>query len=164
MAVATRQDYDLATASPLLAPAPVLPAAQLGDLRRYTSGELYAGWYLADPQQRSVFLLIHLGPGYSLADLVYPTRLSDPAKSAYENALEILKKTLTADEYSTPWLQRQSSMRDVRDAVVQAMEEYKTKSKGNKVQEWLSSCSGKVMYYGGGRISRPCSREPFWLI
>lgn len=126
MALTTRQDHDLATPSPLLTLAPILPAPQLGDLRRYTSSELYAGWYLADPQQR----------------------LSDPAKSAYENALDILKKTLTVDEYSTPWLQRQSSMRDVRDAVVRAMEEYKAKSKGNKVQEWLSSCSERVMYYG----------------
>ncbi|KAK7697668.1 hypothetical protein SLS64_013298 [Diaporthe eres] len=126
MALTIRQDHDLATPSPLLALAPGLPTPQLGDLRRYTSSELYAGWYLADPQQR----------------------LSDPAKSAYENALDILKKTLTVDEYSTPWLQRQSSMRDVRDAVVRAMEEYKAKSKGNKVQEWLSSCSERVMYYG----------------
>lgn len=126
MALTTRQDHDLATPSPLLTLAPGLPTPQLGDLRRYTSSELYAGWYLADPQQR----------------------LSDSAKSAYENALDILKKTLTVDEYSTPWLQRQSSMRDVRDAVVRAMEEYKAKSKGNKVQEWLSSCSERVMYYG----------------
>lgn len=69
MAVATRQDYDLATASPLPALPPGLPAPQLGDLRRYASGELYAGWYLADPQQRSVFLLIHSGPGYLLLTL-----------------------------------------------------------------------------------------------
>ncbi|KAH8747459.1 hypothetical protein F5883DRAFT_509694 [Diaporthe sp. PMI_573] len=126
MAVATRADYDLATSSPLLALAPILPAPQLGDLRRYASNELYAGWYLADPQQR----------------------LSDPARSAYESALDNLKSTLTAEEYQTPWLQHQSSMGDVRNAVVRALEEYQTKSKGNKIQEWLSSCSERVMYYG----------------
>lgn len=59
MAVATRADYDLATSSPLLALAPILSAPQLGDLRRYASNELYAGWYLADPQQRLVLLHTH---------------------------------------------------------------------------------------------------------
>lgn len=98
-----------------------------------------------------------------LADLLHPIRLSDPAKSAYENALDILKKSLTVDEYSTPWLQRQSSMRDVRDAVVRAMEEYKAKSKGNKVQEWLSSCSERVMYYGGRQLSMAYDRQSIWL-
>ncbi|KKY38513.1 putative chromosome transmission fidelity protein 18 [Diaporthe ampelina] len=111
-------DYDLATSSPLLALAHGLPTPRLGDLRRYTSNELYAEW------------------------------ASDPAQLAYESALNILKSTLTTGEYQTPWLHRQSSMRDVRDAVVRALDEYKAKSKGNKVQEWLSSCSERVMYYG----------------
>lgn len=98
-----------------------------------------------------------------LADLVHIIRLSDPAKSAYENALDILKKTVTVDEYSTPWLQRQSSMRDVQDAVVRAMEEYKTKSKGNKVQGWLSSCSERVMYYGGRHLRKAHDGQSIWL-
>lgn len=54
MALTLSQDHEIATHSPLLAIAPGLPAPQLADLRRYTSSELYAGWYLADPQQRSV--------------------------------------------------------------------------------------------------------------
>jgi hypothetical protein len=83
------------------------------------------------------------------ADLAYTIRLSDPARSAYESALDNLKSTLTAEEYQTPWLQHQSSMGDVRNAVMRALEEYQTKSKGNKIQEWLSSCSERVMYYGG---------------
>lgn len=82
------------------------------------------------------------------ADLDYTTRLSDPARSAYESALDILKSTLTAEEYQTPWLRRQSSMQDVREAVVQALEEYKAKSKGSKIQDWLLSCSERVVYYG----------------
>lgn len=98
-----------------------------------------------------------------LVNLIYPTRLSDPARSAYENALDILKKTLTVDEYSTPWLKRQSSMGDVRDAVVRAMEEYKTRSKGNKVQEWLSSCSERVMYYGGRQLRKADEGQSIWL-
>ncbi|KAJ0115777.1 hypothetical protein J7T55_010600 [Diaporthe amygdali] len=126
MAVTTRQDHGLATPSPFLGLSPGSPALQLGDLIGTVNGELYAGWYLASPHQP----------------------LSDPAKSAYESALDILEKTLTIDEYQTPWLQRQSSMQDVREAVVQALKEYRTKAKGNKVQEWLSSCSERVMYYG----------------
>lgn len=54
MALTTRQDHEIATPSPLLAIAPGLPGPQHIDLRRYASSELYAGWYLADPQQRSV--------------------------------------------------------------------------------------------------------------
>lgn len=162
MALTTRQDHDLATPTPLLALAPGLPTPQLGDLRRYTSSELYAGWYLADPQQRSVILYAHSWRDKQFANLFY-FRLSDPAKSAYENALDILKKTLTVDEYSTPWLRRQSSMRDVRDAVVRAMDEYKTKSRGNKVQEWLASCSERVMYYGGRQLNIAPDGQSIWL-
>lgn len=61
MAVSTCQDYDLATSSPLLALAHGLPTPRLGDLRRYTSNELYAEWYLADSQRRSVLLHAHSG-------------------------------------------------------------------------------------------------------
>lgn len=83
-----------------------------------------------------------------LANLAYTIRLSDPARSAYESALDILQSTLTAEEYQTPWLRRQSSMQEVREAVVQALAEYKARSKGSRIQEWLLSCSERVVYYG----------------
>lgn len=70
MALTLRQDHEIATPSPLLAIAPGLPAPQLADLRRYTSSELYAGWYLADPQQRSVACLLMIRQGVYLLLIV----------------------------------------------------------------------------------------------
>ncbi|KAH8886450.1 hypothetical protein GQ53DRAFT_727849 [Thozetella sp. PMI_491] len=76
------------------------------------------------------------------------TRQSDPAKSAYESAVEILQKELTVDEYQAIWLRSQNSMQDVQKAVADALQEYQTKSRGTKVRTWLANCSSRVMYYG----------------
>lgn len=71
MALTPRQNHEIATLSPLSAIAPGLPAPQLGDLRRYTSSELYAGWYLADPQQRSVACPLVIQRGVYFLLIVY---------------------------------------------------------------------------------------------
>lgn len=72
--------------------------------------------------------------------------MRDPAEDAYKRALEALKEDLSVSERT--WLRRQHSMKDVEGAVAQALKDYQTRSKGSKVQEWLHSCSARVMYYG----------------
>lgn len=70
----------------------------------------------------------------------------DPAEDAYNKAVEALKEDLSVTERT--WLRRQHTINDVQGAVTQALREYRARSKGSKVQEWLSSCSARVMYYG----------------
>lgn len=40
------------------------------------------------------------------------------------------------------------SIHDVQAAVAQALSQYRSRSKASKFQEWLASCSARVMYYG----------------
>src|SRR5687768_2637835 len=86
-------------------------------------------------------------PFLARAKLTPRCRWIDPAREAYNSALEILKKELTTDEYQMIWLRKQSSMQDVQKAVVDAMKEYDGRSKGSKARMWLASCSARVMHY-----------------
>ncbi|KAI1342484.1 hypothetical protein F5Y15DRAFT_412990 [Xylariaceae sp. FL0016] len=88
--------------------------------------EPYSDWYLGNSQ----------------------TRWSDPARDAYDAAVEALRKELSADEYKSIRLKRQNSMQHVQDALSDAMQEYRTRSKSSKIRTWLASCSSRVMYYG----------------
>lgn len=72
--------------------------------------------------------------------------MADPAEDAYKRAIETLKGDLSVNERT--WLRRQHTISDVQGAVAQALKEYRDRSKGSKVQEWLVSCSAKVMHYG----------------
>ncbi|KAK2779386.1 nacht domain protein [Colletotrichum kahawae] len=72
----------------------------------------------------------------------------DPAKDAYERAVEILRKELTAAERQLIRLGEHNSIQDVRLALDKALEEYQKKAKGSKVRDWLAKCSSRVMYYG----------------
>jgi rRNA maturation endonuclease Nob1 len=81
--------------------------------------------------------------------LTLPTRhrWSNPAKNAYEAAVQSLTSELTLDERKVVWLQDQTSMADVQSALTTALHEYESKSKGSKVRKWLSNCSSRVMYF-----------------
>lgn len=70
----------------------------------------------------------------------------DPAEDAYDRAIQALKDDLSVNERI--WLGRHHTIDDVQSAVTQALKEYRTRSKCSKVQEWLTSCSARVMYYG----------------
>ncbi|OBR14149.1 Nacht domain protein [Colletotrichum higginsianum IMI 349063] len=84
----------------------------------------------------------------AFADRASFCRWSDPARHAYESAVETLRNELTPDEYQTIWLRSQTSMQDAQDAVTNALKEYQAKTKGSRVRTWLASCSSRVMYYG----------------
>ncbi|WQF76109.1 hypothetical protein CDEST_01123 [Colletotrichum destructivum] len=84
----------------------------------------------------------------AFADRASFCRWSDPARHAYESAVETLRNELTTDEYQTIWLRNQTSMQDAQDAVANALKEYQAKTKGSRVRTWLASCSSRVMYYG----------------
>lgn len=75
-------------------------------------------------------------------------RWSNPAKNAYDSAIETLKKELTLDEYETVWLGNCTTVIDVQNALSAAQQQYEGKTKGSKVRKWLSSCSSRIMYYG----------------
>ncbi|KAK1464543.1 hypothetical protein CTAM01_17063 [Colletotrichum tamarilloi] len=89
-------------------------------------GSLISRWYISDPQQR----------------------WSDPAKNAYDNAIAILRKELTDEEYQQLRLRSQHSMSDVQSAVESARQEYQAKAKGSKIQSVLTTCSSRIMFYG----------------
>ncbi|KXH49518.1 hypothetical protein CSIM01_03806 [Colletotrichum simmondsii] len=74
---------------------------------------------------------------------------SDPAKDAYDNAIGILRKELTDEEYQQLRIQSQHSMKDVQSAVESAQLEYQKKSKSSKIQSALTTCSSRIMFYGG---------------
>jgi len=76
-------------------------------------------------------------------------RWTDPAREAYNKAIESLSKELTPDECQAIWLHSRTSMGDVQDAVVEAQKEYKSRSKDSKIRKWLNNASSRVMYYGG---------------
>lgn len=78
-------------------------------------------------------------------------RWTDPAKDAYDSAVDILRKELTADEYQEIQNIGHNSLKDVQVAVGAALEGYQKRTKGQKVRAWLASCSSRVMYYGGLR-------------
>ncbi|KAM0228530.1 hypothetical protein ACHAP5_011919 [Fusarium lateritium] len=88
--------------------------------------ELYTDWYLGNPRGR----------------------WSNPAKNAYEAAIQTLKKELTLEECQDIWLRDKSSMEDVQCALSTALQEYQRKAKGSHVRKWLASCSSRVAYYG----------------
>ncbi|KAJ9131624.1 Nacht domain protein [Pleurostoma richardsiae] len=75
-------------------------------------------------------------------------RWTDPAREAYNKAIESLSKELTPDECQAIWLHSRTSMGDVQDAVVEAQKEYKSRSKDSKIRKWLNNASSRVMYYG----------------
>ncbi|KAF6838383.1 hypothetical protein CPLU01_02495 [Colletotrichum plurivorum] len=75
-------------------------------------------------------------------------RWTDPAKTAYDSAIDILRKELTADEYQDIQKIGHNSLKDVQTAVGAALEGYRKRTKGHKVRAWLASCSSRVMYYG----------------
>ncbi|KAK1727012.1 uncharacterized protein BDZ83DRAFT_613944 [Colletotrichum acutatum] len=89
-------------------------------------GSLISQWYISNPQQR----------------------WSDPAKNAYDDAIAILRRELTDEEYQHLRLQSQHSMSDVQSAVESARQEYQAKSKGSKIQSALTTCSSRIMFYG----------------
>ncbi|KAF6794262.1 hypothetical protein CSOJ01_13713 [Colletotrichum sojae] len=76
-------------------------------------------------------------------------RWTDPAQAAYDSAVDILRKELTADEYQDIQKIGHNSLKDVQTAVGAALEGYQKRTKGHKVRAWLASCSSRVMYYGG---------------
>ncbi|KAF5573751.1 Nacht domain-containing protein [Fusarium pseudocircinatum] len=86
----------------------------------------YADWYLGNPRGR----------------------WSDPAKCAYQSAIETFEKELSLDKCDKIWLRGQSSMKDVEDALSTAQNEYLNRSEGSHVRKWLSSCSSRVTHYG----------------
>ncbi|KAF4922974.1 hypothetical protein CGCVW01_v004955 [Colletotrichum viniferum] len=86
----------------------------------------YSHWYINGVQQQSF----------------------DPAKDAYDKAVEILRKELTSAERQTIRLGEHNSIQNVRLALDKALEEYQKKTKGSKVRDWLAKCSSRVMYYG----------------
>ncbi|KAF5502570.1 ATPase family AAA domain-containing protein 3B [Colletotrichum aenigma] len=104
-----------------------VPAVYLVCLRLWLRAETatYSHWYINSAQQQPF----------------------DPAKDAYDKAVNILRKDLTAAECQV--IQRQNSIQDVRFALDKALEEYQKKSKASKVRDWLAKCSSRVMYYGG---------------
>ncbi|KAF4872035.1 ATPase family AAA domain-containing protein 3 [Colletotrichum siamense] len=90
------------------------------------NSNLYSHWYTNSVQQQSF----------------------NPAKHAYDRAVEILRKELTAAERRVIRLEEHNSIEDVRAALDKALEEYKKKAKSSEVRELLAECSSRVMYYG----------------
>ncbi|KAI1844019.1 hypothetical protein JX266_009885 [Neoarthrinium moseri] len=74
---------------------------------------------------------------------------SDPAKQAYEDAVKILKNELSITELSLVGLSGHNFIRDVQQALLQAMKGYEAKSKETKLCRWLMRCSAGIMYYAG---------------
>lgn len=87
-------------------------------------------------------------------------RWSEPAKDAYEAAVEILSKELTPDEFQDILIHTHNSLQAVQNAVSLALKEYKTKAKSSKTRILLSSCSSRIMYYGGMLIPIHGALEP----
>ncbi|KAH9229096.1 hypothetical protein K456DRAFT_1923796 [Colletotrichum gloeosporioides 23] len=71
----------------------------------------------------------------------------NPAKSAYDRAVEILRKELTAAERRVIRLEEHNSIEDVRSALDKALEEYKERAKSSKARDLLADCSSRLMYY-----------------
>ncbi|KAI0126177.1 hypothetical protein BJ170DRAFT_462938 [Xylariales sp. AK1849] len=75
------------------------------------------------------------------------TQCLDPAKAAFDNAVEVLKKDLSPSECDIIWLSERSSIIDVQKAVLEAQLKYQNRSTKSKIRSLLSSCSSRIVYY-----------------
>lgn len=75
-------------------------------------------------------------------------RWTDPAKSAYDSAIEVLQNEPGLDDSYLIWMRDKTSMANVQDALEKAVKEYENKAEDSKVRQWLASCSSRVLYYG----------------
>ena len=75
-------------------------------------------------------------------------RIHDPAREAYEEAVELFKRELTKDECKRIWLSDKNTIQDVQQAIQKARTEYESKAKRSKVREWLKRCATRIVYYG----------------
>ncbi|KAI1876814.1 uncharacterized protein JN550_000886 [Neoarthrinium moseri] len=75
------------------------------------------------------------------------TRWSNPAKQAFDNAVEVLKKEMTPSDCDLIWLRGKNSMEDVQNALFEARAKYQSHSGKSKVRSILASCSSRVVYY-----------------
>ncbi|KAL6407249.1 nacht domain protein [Ilyonectria robusta] len=94
----------------------------------YVTGHAYADWYLETPRNRGV-------------------RWTDPAKRAFDSAIEVLQNVPGLDDSYLVWIRDKTSMANVQDALEKAVKEYENKAEDSKVRQWLARCSSRVLYY-----------------
>ncbi|KAI4592676.1 hypothetical protein KJ359_010578 [Pestalotiopsis sp. 9143b] len=75
------------------------------------------------------------------------TRWLDPAKQAFENAVEVLRKELSPTDCDLIWLRGKTSMQDVLNALIDARAKHQNDSGRSKLRSILASCSSRVAYY-----------------
>jgi hypothetical protein len=102
-----------------------------------------------------------LGNDFPAQRLTTCSRWMEPARTAYESAIEALQKELSLEECQAVWLREQSSMADVQHALGAAMVEYQSRAKASKVRMWLSSCSSRILYYGSELMSMAFHTRPY---
>lgn len=73
--------------------------------------------------------------------------VANPARKAYEDAVDLFNKELTSDECDRIWLRDKVSIQDVQTAVEQARRKYH-ESKRSKLRKWLAKASTRILYYG----------------
>lgn len=85
-------------------------------------------------------------------DLCY--RWTDPAKRAFDSAIEVLQNVPGLDDSYLVWISDKTSMANVQDALEKAVKEYENKAEDSKVRQWLARCSSRVLYYASQSVSR----------
>jgi hypothetical protein len=115
-----------------------------------TPVQLYANdlqvWYAGDGTLMYVMksLLPRVNP--NSANLSYSGH--DPAQEAFDEAVELFKKSLTKQECEQIWLKDKSSMMDVQRAITSARDQYDQSAKKSKIRAWLTRCATRVGHYG----------------
>ncbi|CAI6238245.1 unnamed protein product [Periconia digitata] len=115
-------------AAPSLKSSLLIPDPRLSQIahRRQLSANSLEGWYTAEDSASE----------------------NDPAREAYEAAVEVFRRELTKDECKKIWLGDKNSMSDVQQAIQQARSNYESSSRKSKAREWLSRCATRIVYYG----------------
>jgi hypothetical protein len=102
-------------------------------------------WYANDGTAGSVFQQdSFLKPNI----LTLWCRFTDPAREAYEEAVELFKRELTEEECRRVWLDDKNTMYDVQQAIEKARNEYEGRRKKSSMRAWLSRCAARIVFYG----------------
>ncbi|KAI0012089.1 hypothetical protein F4779DRAFT_126490 [Xylariaceae sp. FL0662B] len=72
---------------------------------------------------------------------------SNPAKAAFDEAVEILKNELSPAECDLIWIRNSNSMQDVQKVLLEVQLRYQIQSAKGKLRSLLASCSRRVVYY-----------------
>ncbi|PVH95787.1 hypothetical protein DM02DRAFT_731625 [Periconia macrospinosa] len=106
---------------------------------------LGAGLQRVNSPQNSQLAIQNLQRWYTSEDSI---RADDPAREAYEEAIQVLKRELTSDDCKRILVDKTHTIGDVQLAIQEAQANYENSHRRSSAREWLRRCASRIVHYG----------------